>query len=299
MFWQYFGNYLVDRNKISNLQFKEVLNKQEQSSVKLGILAVTEKLMTVKQAEEINELQKKKDMRYGDIAIEKGYLLEEEVSYLLNKQDNSHLKFAQALMDLGIMTLNEIETNIKEFMAYYDYSDYDLDSLKSNNVERIIPLFVNIDFPYKGELISLLIRNVFRFISNNIRLKDEFTTNEYSYGNLAFQKMIGDQSLFVGFASKDKELLNIANPFAGEEFTEVDEDAFDSVCEFINCTNGLYASKLSEEAIFLDMEPPLYSTNATISSNGDICVIPLVIEDIPIDLLIVLNHQTEISREGR
>lgn len=299
MFWQYFGNYLVDRNKISNLQFKEVLNKQEQSSVKLGILAVTEKLMTVKQAEEINELQKKKDMRYGDIAIEKGYLLEEEVSYLLNKQDNSHLKFAQALMDLGIMTLNEIETNIKEFMAYYDYSDYDLDSLKSNNVERIIPLFVNIDFPYKGELISLLIRNVLRFISNNIRLKDEFTTNEYSYGNLAFQKMIGDQSLFVGFASKDKELLNIANPFAGEEFTEVDEDAFDSVCEFINCTNGLYASKLSEEAIFLDMEPPLYSTNATISSNGDICVIPLVIEDIPIDLLIVLNHQTEISREGR
>ena len=45
----------------------------------------------------------------------------------------------------------------------------------------------------------------------------------------------------MAFAGEDDALLKIASPFAKEEFESLDEDAFDSVCEFINCSNGLYA----------------------------------------------------------
>jgi len=295
MFWQYFGNYLVEQNKITDLQFKEVLLKQVESNIKLGDLAVNEKLMTLKQAEELNKIQKQKDMRFGDLAIEKGYLLEEEVSYLLNKQNSSYLKFTQALVDLGIMSLDEIESNLNEFKSYYNYSDHDFDALKSNNIERIIPLFVKIDHSYKAEYIKLIIRNILRFISNDIRIRNELITNEYTYGNLAYQMLTGDKNLFIGLASKAKELLKIAIPFAREEFNDVDEDAFDAVCEFLNCSNGLFASKLSEEGVLLDMEPPYYSKNAKIYCPGNIYVLPLLIADEPIDLLMVLDHQFEIN----
>ena len=89
MFGQYFGRFLVSKNKISQEQYETLIQQQLDSRLKLGFIAVAEKLLTQKQADEINELQKTMDRRFGDIAIEKGYLLNEEVTYLLNQQGNS------------------------------------------------------------------------------------------------------------------------------------------------------------------------------------------------------------------
>ena len=86
MFVQYFGKYLVENNIISQPEYELIIKEQENSRVKLGFIAVAERLLTKRQAEELNELQKTKDQRFGDLAIEKGYLLEEEVNYLLNMQ---------------------------------------------------------------------------------------------------------------------------------------------------------------------------------------------------------------------
>jgi CheY-specific phosphatase CheX len=107
--------------------------------------------------------------------------------------------------------------------------------------------------------------------------------------------MVGDHEIFVGLAGKGKELLEIANPFAKEEFTEMDEDAFDSVCEFINCTNGLYASKLSHEDIHIDMTPPLFYKDNKVTSKGDICVVPIFINGVQTDLLVVADNQVGID----
>ena len=71
MFGLYFGDYLLKKNKISHSQLEEVLNCQQSTRAKLGLIAVAENLLTAKQADEINELQKQKDRRFGDIAIEK------------------------------------------------------------------------------------------------------------------------------------------------------------------------------------------------------------------------------------
>jgi len=174
-------------------------------------------------------------------------------------------------------------------------SSSDLDAIKSGDIDRIVPVFVDTDEEFVGECISLTLRNLIRFINNDIILKKAYKVQEYSFGALASQKMIGDHELFVGFASKDKELLTIANPFAKEKFTEINEDAFDSVCEFINCTNGLYASKLSHEDIHIDMTPPLFYSGMTISSKGDICVVPVIINGEQADLVVAVDRQLGIN----
>lgn len=295
MFGLYFGKYLVEKNKISWSQFEDLMLQQQKTRVKLGLIAVSEKLLTTKQAEEINDIQKKMDRRFGDIAIEKGYLLAEEVTYLLNMQGNPYLQFVQVITENNILTIQEIENYLEEYKNENDFSDSDIDALKSGDIDRIIPVFVDTDAPFYGDCISLTLRNVVRFINNNIVIQKAYKTNEYSLGALASQKMVGDHEVFVGFACKDKELLAIANPFAKEEFSDMDEDAFDSVCEFINCTNGLYASKLSHEDIHIDMTPPLFYTGKKIVSQGDIIVVPVLISGMQADLLVSVDNQISIN----
>lgn len=295
MFGQYFGNYLVEKNVISKSQFEDLMKKQQSSHAKLGLIAVAEKLLTAKQAEEINELQKKMDRRFGDIAIEKGYLLNEEVTYLLNLQGNDYLKFVQSLTESNLLSLEDTEKYVNQFKNDNQLSESDMDALKSEDIDRIIPVFVDIDTLIGNECISLTIRNIVRFINNDIMLKKATKMKRYEFGNLAYQNMIGDHQIFVGLASKSDELLIIASHFAKEEFDTMNEDAFDSVCEFINCSNGLFASKLSLENVHIDMTPPLYSSTKTLTSKGDIYNVPLFICGKQVDLLFALNDEVEID----
>lgn len=295
MFGQYFGRYLLKKNKISQTVFNEVIAQQKSSPAKLGVIAVAEKLLTTKQADEINELQKRMDLRFGDLAIEKGYLLSEEVTYLLNMQGNPYIKFVQAMTENNILTLEEIEQYLEDYKRDYGFTNNEIDSLKSGDIDRIIPIFVDVNAPFIGESIRLTIRNLVRFINHEVMLQSSSITKVYPFGNLAYQYMDGDHQLFVGFASKEKELLNIAEPFAKETFATMDEDAFDSVCEFINCSNGLYASELSQKDIHIDLTPPLFDKNKRLVTDGEIVTVPMLLNGAPIDLIVAVNSAIHID----
>jgi hypothetical protein len=295
MFGLYFGYYLVEKKKISQSQFKDLIANLAKSRAKLGFIAITENLLTVKQAEEINEIQKRMDKRFGDVAIEKGYLLEEEVKHLLNMQGNAYLLFLQLLTEGGYLTMKDIKKAIEDFQKEYQLSDSELDSLKSGDIDQIIPIFADRDLPLFGELASLAIRNIIRFISRNIIVKKAYRINSFPFRALVSQKMEGNPGLFVGIAGKDAALLSIAKPFAKEEFETLDEDAFDSVCEFLNCTNGIYASKVSQEDIDLEMTPPVYYTDQCITSEDDLYIIPFLIDGEQANIIIAMNNRIGIK----
>jgi hypothetical protein len=295
MFGLYLGYYLLDKNKISWSQFDNLVQQLHKTRAKLGFIAVSEKLLTAKQAEEINEIQRKMDLRFGDIAIEKGYLLAEEVTHLLNLQGNSYLRFLQLLTEQNLLTLSDIEACLEEFKQENHYSDADMEALKSEDIDRIIPVFADIDIPHAGECIRLAIHNIIRFINSEVILQRACTIKEYSFLGLACQQMTGDHNIFVGLAGNNKALLEIARPFAKELFESMEEDAFDSVCEFINCTNGLYASKLSRDEIHVDMAPPGYYRNGKLTTEGTICLVPIIIHGERVDLVVITNGTVTID----
>jgi hypothetical protein len=170
-----------------------------------------------------------------------------------------------------------------------------LEALKSDDIDRIIPVFVDVDTPFYSECISLTIRNFVRFISNEVILKKSFKVKDYSFTTLASQQLVGSHNIFVGLAGNEEALLAIANPFAKENFTKLGEDAFDSVCEFINCSNGLYASKLSLEDIHLDLTPPKYFSDRKITSKGDIYITPVIINGEQADIIVVVGNPAGIN----
>lgn len=74
MFSQFFGQYLLDNQKITAEQFSSCMKYIKDNRVKLGLIAENEGLLTRNQANELNYLQMQTDKRFGDLAVEKGYL---------------------------------------------------------------------------------------------------------------------------------------------------------------------------------------------------------------------------------
>lgn len=295
MFSIFFGRYLIEKNRITKSQYDSILEYQSSIRVKLGLIAVAEKILTKEQAEEINQLQATMDKRFGDIAIEKGYLNELQVQVLLGLQGDPYLAFTQSVVDLEIMTVEEMEEELKAYKEEENFTDDEIDALKSGDIDLISSLFLKTPDKMYYDHASLTIRNINRFISTDIYMKSGYVTNSYKNQHIAIQELDGQHKIFVAFAGEEDSLLIIANTYGKEEFEGIDEDSYDAVCEFINVINGLFASKLSEEDIEVDMLPPDFRDDAVLTSNKEFYVLPLSISGNPVDFILGIDHDITIS----
>ena len=273
MFSQFFGQYLLDNQKITAEQFSSCMKYIKDNRVKLGLIAENEGLLTRNQANELNYLQMQTDKRFGDLAVEKGYLTEADVNYLLGRQGNPYLIFIQGLEENGIMSREEIETALDAFQKENGFSDEILKAIQDGNIEGMIPAFVDAKDSRYQSLIGLTLRNIVRFVSSYIRIeKGQFVTS-HSAKYIAYQHTTGDYDGFLGFTCDDDSILALADGYAKETFDTVDEDALDSVCEFTNCVNGLYATELSYQDTTIDMQPPEFKFDSSIDGEGEFYVL--------------------------
>ena len=295
MFGHFFGNYLVKNKVITEEQLQEVLELQKTSRVKMGLIAVSEKMLTARQTYEINMLQVILDKRFGDIAVEKGYLTPEQVDRIISLQGNQYLLFIQGLVDKNYASMTDIDTYILRFKADFDFSDDDFEALKSGDIDKITNLFINISKPLYNDYISLAIRNVIRFIDPSVIFDVPVMVKSKRFEHLASQCVKGDYDIFVGFEGDGDALTAIAEPYIKETFEEVDEDVYDAVCEFTNCVNGLFASKLSYEGINIDMLPPLFYTDSEIVSEKGFYSVPLLVNSKKINLIVGIDSNIVIK----
>lgn len=295
MFEQYFGPYLVEKNILTLPELETILDQINTARVKLGFLAVAEKFLTQAQADELNRLQATMDCRFGDIAIKKGYLTDEQLTHLLNQQGNSYLKFVQVLIEQNILTYDKLDECLQAYAKAKGFSDDDLKALKSDDVDRVIGVYTKTDQKFVEDYVGLALRTIIRLANNKPVVCGIKKVNSYSCNHLATQNLVGDHHVLVGFGCNNKELLQIAIPFGKEEFTSVDDDALDAICEFINCCNGLYATKLSHEDVRVNMTPPeFYHSKQIKAPKNDIYIVTLKLSNEICDLIVVSDAQYEL-----
>lgn len=298
MFGIYFGNYLQNKGVISKEQYFELLEEIKTSRLKMGLLAIVNGMMTEAQAEEVNQLQQMQDRRFGDIAVDKGYLTEDQVSSLLKMQGDQYLLFVQALIDHNYLSLEGIQQELKAYKKEERFSALDLDAIKSSDMDKIVPVFTKETSipPVMKDYIALIARNFVRFIDTQVRLEQAERINSCNVPYMASQEMEGEFNFFVGISGEEDALLSAASIYGKETFTQIDEDALDAVCEFINCNNGLYASKLSEEDVELELMPPvMYTKKTRIQTDGPMYQLPLYISGKRLELVICLEAKWKIS----
>lgn len=289
MFSQFFGHYLVENQKITAEQFSSCMNYIKANRVKLGLIAESEGLLTSSQVMELNYLQVQSDERFGDLAVKKGYLTESDVNYLLGLQSNPYLLFVQALDENGCLTHDEIDYNLTAFQKENDFSNSIMKAIRDANIEGMLPAFVHLDDRRYLDLIGLALRNIIRFINTYLRIAPgEFVSGEAPH-YAAYQHTIGDYSCMLGFTGENDDILMMADGYAKEEFGTVDEDALDSIAEFTNCVNGLYAAELSFQNISMDMMPPKLSFDEPIDVKGEYYSLPIFLEGKQCNLIIRID----------
>lgn len=296
MFGVYFGKYLQDVGVLTEDQYKDIIETNRTARVKMGTIAVTEGYMTAEQAEEVNRIQAMQDARFGDIAVSKGYLTDDQVMTLLKKQGDSYLLFVQTVMEKGILTLEDIQKHLNHYKRSERFTSLDLDNIKSSDVDKIIPIFTkDASVPaIVKDYIALLARNIVRFVDTKVRFERIEKRHTYASKFIASQCFTGEYELFIGLAGTgNKEFGSI---YGKEDFAELDEDCLDAVCEFINVTNGLFASKISQEEVMIDMVPPqMYMDTTTVNSDGLMYVLPIFVQYQRVDLVICIETKWSIE----
>lgn len=294
MFSRIFGKFLEEQNLISAEELDILMKCQEDARVKLGLIAVSEKLLSKEQADKINRQQAKEDKLFGDIAVELGYLTESQVDRLLKLQGNPYLVLVQILSEHGIMTFEEIENAMELYQREHGFTSTDMEDLRSGDAKRIIPLFVRSKNRFAQELADVAIRTIIRLIDSQIVLDASYEVSRYEYENIAIQNVEGEHNISLGLAGEGTNLLTIAVTYAKEDFEEVDLFAFDAVCEFINCINGMYATALSADGILVDLLPPMYYQSGCVRADDRILIVPIYIKNHKVRIVIAVDTYIDI-----
>ena len=286
MFTQLFGNYLLEQSVITADKQKSLINEMKDIRVKMGTIAVADGLLTEAQADEINHEQTQQDRRFGDIAVEKGYLTDTQVSEILIKQGDAAMKYFQLLTDKAGLTMGDIEAHLREFQKKHGFTDDELEALKKDDIDSIIALFAIVRDTKITDMASLVMRNITRFLTSDFYFGRMKKVTDYSYTMLAGQKAVGDATVYLGFstASELDGITTLAKLYAKGVTISGSDEIYDAVCEFSNLNNGLFASALSQNGTYIDMEPPGVYLNQKIS--GTAYVMPIIIEGNELDLVI-------------
>lgn len=271
------GNYLVETGKITKDQLNQVLTKQDTVRVKLGLIAVEEGLITIEQADEVNRMQALMDRRFGDIAVSKGYLTEAQIEKLLKQQGSAYLIFVQALVDEQLITMEEIDLLLNDFKRQYGYSNSELEDIKSDDVDRIVPLLLPDEAKKYQGIVGTAVRTLIRLINRHTYLGWGAMVDAVSADDMVCQALAGENGIVTCFSERDGALLNVCCSFGQENFEYLDLDSLDAAGELLNCINGLYASEMSRKSVSLELMPPEYDGVLEQIRSGSICRVPIFV----------------------
>lgn len=288
------GNYLMEKGLLTGEQFRDILNEQQKVRVKLGLIAVAEGLMTQEEADRVNQLQAVMDRRFGDIAVEKGYLTEGQVNSLLKKQGNAYLAFAQAMENQQLMTIEQLEQILLDYRCENNFTASDMDALKSDDVDSILPLFLPVDSEAYYGIAGTAVRTLMRLVDTGLYPDKAYIMQKTEDENGALQKVEGEKGFVSALGGKGNALQFTASVFGQEEFVSVDEDALDAIGELLNCINGLYVSECKDGSL-LELMPPSFKTGIQGFESRKMLVLPIHIKNDCIDLMIAIGDEIEMK----
>ena len=295
MFDRIIGKYLLEKGRITKDQLTVVYDIQESKRAKLGVIAVSEKLMTVAQAEEINALQATMDKRFGDLAVERGYISEIQLGYPLSLQKNEFMTFTSALVEKKIMTLEEVDAMIDEYQKEKNYTDDQMTILKNCDVDLIVPLFTGTDDEEYNSIFRYGIKNIYRLVDTHLSIDNAYTVGNAKAECVAYQTFGGDIAATVAIIGKNADLQKMAKSYTKEEFIETEEDALDAMCELINCINGLYATDKSKKGKKIDLEPPYFITKFGEIDGEELKVMPVYCSDAEVLLVVSVGNGVTVK----
>lgn len=276
MFGLYFGRYLFEKG----IAAKEEIDDIPDLPYPVCIDKLIEKGRFSREEAEKHFLGFKGEYGLGDEAI--------------NAIDSGDMeRIASAFLrfdDAGAM-----EANLKAYQKENGFTDVEMEALwKNGGILRIIPDYIHSDPMIYNRFVKLTLECVVRFVEGALILKKARQTRDCDVACLACQELKGAHRVFLGISGEGSNLKAFAEKYAGKEFPEMNDKAYDSVCELINTINGLFASALSKENIRLEIAVPHHYERKTLRSAGLIYRLPAVVGDAEIEFVFSFDNSVNI-----
>lgn len=261
MYTQFFGNYLLSKEYITNEQLFDTLKEKSQKHTKLGTLAIHSGLMTAAEVDSVIVEQTHQDKKFGELTIEMGYLTNEQVKTLLNIQSPDFLLLGQILLDKGIIDNTTLEKIIKDYRHENEISDLDMVLEDKESVENLIEHFFSETSLKPSALdkmyIELLFNSFIRFVGDDYTPLSAELCENFNADCVVRQDICGEYAISTYIGMNQTTAINFASRYVKENFSVYDEYVQASLDDFLNLNNGLFTVNCSnEKALELTLSAP-------------------------------------------
>jgi hypothetical protein len=294
---QIVGEYLVERGIMTSGQLMVAHKVRRRSRASLGMVAVSEGLMMAAEVKEIYaELEKNyrlTDRAFAEKVVEMGYLSERQVRMLTVKQSDTYLCFVQALEKQEIITFEALEALLRE--APFIKNEFNLEDLKSDDVGRIVPLFMPDGAEKYMDAAIASVSYLSHKVCSHVFPKEAYLTNSLSAANGVAQFAEGENEFFFALVAPEQGLTYLATCYVHEHFAETDEEVLELVSEILGGIVVSYAAELSQDHVLIDLAPAQIYPAAQVITAEEMLVMPLNVRGGLIDLVISTANKIVIK----
>ncbi len=250
---KFFGQFLLERNKIIKEELLDALSLQKDINVKVGTIALDAGYLNAKQIESIHKEQLSTDKMFCEIAVDMKLLTKEQTEELLQIQKNEYISLGEALLQKGYLTLSDLEVELLEYKKDKEYhTRAATEVLQQLSDPKLAGVFLEITIKFLRRL-----GDIECHVAASSRDKDNVAPNIWK----VFQEFYGDVNGTYIISLADESLLQIASNFSQEKLREIDDLAKDSLKEFVNILVGNTVTKLTKDNISLTIRPPKIVTS--------------------------------------
>lgn len=252
MYTQFFGNYLLDRNAVTQQQLFDAMQKQSSARMKLGTLAMHAGYMTATEVDNVVIQQTHKDQKFGELAVDMGYLTNEQVMELLKSQSPDFLLLGQILVEDGVLTNSDLETLMTDYRSDNEMIELDMTADNHEIIQRLLTkFFVTSEIPpsrFGVMFVELLFNNFVRFVGEDFTILNCVECDAYPVECCVKQSVLGDYSITSYLSMEEATAIEFASRYAGESFEAFDEYVQAAMEDFLNLHNGLFIVNVSNES---------------------------------------------------
>lgn len=251
---KFFGQYLLEKGRITSQQLVEALEFQKTVRLPIGALALDVGLLTPDQVKLMLSRQANNDKRFGELALSLGFLNQSHVDELLHLQASHRLMLGEALMVKGYLSAEILDRELKEFKKEEEKLSSQLDdAFNAIANKEIVQTFTDLmvmmfnDFGQQDIKVEQCETG-----KDKVRLFRWVISQKIARENVEFNCLL---------SVPPKLMLQMASTMLDENISTTDELALDASKEFVNIANGNACAKLSEDGVELTMLPPeVYET---------------------------------------
>jgi len=246
---RFFGQYLLEKGRITSQQLASALEYQKTFANPICVLALEKGILTGEQVNKLLDHQSKVNRTFGDVAIVMGFLSPSQVDELQQEQVGRRVFLGEALVSKGYLAAEVLDRELKEYRKEEEKISSEIAVAFGKLLHKeIVTTFTD-----------LMILMFTRFANQSVKIEQCETGKDKLrwFRWVISQKVAGHDIEFNCLLSVPAKLiLQMASTMLDEAISAPDELALDATKEFVNVANGNACVKLSQNGPTFRILPP-------------------------------------------